>query len=116
MPNIRPILSIALLLAAGLNGIALGQQGSGMGAPTGGPSGNFLGPPSGNAGDFLGDWKFTWDGHFDSRCPCRGRLTIGVSQSYLSNMEHGRVEIGVEILLTISRRYGKSLEWLLMGD
>ena len=42
--------------------------------------------------------------------------SIGVSQSYLSNMEHGRVEIGVEILLTISRRYGKSLEWLLMGD
>jgi transcriptional regulator with XRE-family HTH domain len=42
--------------------------------------------------------------------------SIGVSQSYLSNMEHGRVEIGVEILLTISRRYGKSLEWVLMGD
>ena len=80
MPNIRSTLAIALLLAAGLSGIALGQEGSGMGAPVGGPSGNFLGPPQGTVGDFLGDWKMTWDGHVDSRCPCHGRLTISVDE------------------------------------
>jgi len=41
---------------------------------------------------------------------------IGVSQNYLSNMEHGKVEIGAEILLRISREYGRSLEWLLVGE
>jgi len=41
---------------------------------------------------------------------------IGVSQSYLSTMEHGQVEIGAEILLTISREFKKSLEWLLTGN
>jgi transcriptional regulator with XRE-family HTH domain len=41
---------------------------------------------------------------------------IGVSQNYLSAMEHGKVQIGAEILLTISREFGKSLEWLLVGD
>jgi len=40
---------------------------------------------------------------------------IGVSQSYLSIMEHGQKEIGAEILLKISREFGKSLEWLLTG-
>jgi transcriptional regulator with XRE-family HTH domain len=40
---------------------------------------------------------------------------IGVSQSYLSTAEHGHVEIGAEILLAISREFGKSLEWLLTG-
>ena len=40
---------------------------------------------------------------------------IGVSQSYLSAMERGTVEIGAEILLKISRRSGKSMEWLLTG-
>lgn len=40
---------------------------------------------------------------------------IGVSQNYLSAMEHGKVQIGAEILLTISEQYGKSLEWLLTG-
>ena len=29
---------------------------------------------------------------------------IGISQSYLSTMERGKVEIGAEILLRISRR------------
>src|SRR6516225_3405775 len=80
VPNIRSTLAIALLLAAGLDGIVLGQDGSGMGAPVGGPSGNFLGPPQGTVGDFLGDWKMTWDGHVDSRCPCHGRLTISVGE------------------------------------
>jgi transcriptional regulator with XRE-family HTH domain len=40
---------------------------------------------------------------------------IGISQKYLSTMEHGKVEIGAEILLRISREFGKSIEWLLMG-
>ena len=40
---------------------------------------------------------------------------MGVSQSYLSMMERGRVEIGAEILLRISREFGKSMEWLLTG-
>jgi transcriptional regulator with XRE-family HTH domain len=41
---------------------------------------------------------------------------IGVSQNYLSTMEHGKVEIGAVILLKISREFEKSLEWLLTGD
>jgi transcriptional regulator with XRE-family HTH domain len=41
--------------------------------------------------------------------------SIGVSQSYLSNMENGRVEVGAAILLSVGQRYGKSLEWLLTG-
>jgi len=40
---------------------------------------------------------------------------IGVSQNYLSVMERGKVEIGAEILLRISREFDKSLEWLLTG-
>lgn len=41
---------------------------------------------------------------------------VGVSQNYLSTMEHGKVEIGAEILLRISREFGKSIEWLLTGE
>lgn len=41
---------------------------------------------------------------------------IGVSQSYLSAVEHGRNEIGAEVLLAISREFGKSMEWLLTGE
>ena len=41
---------------------------------------------------------------------------IGVSQSYLSTVEHGLGEIGAEVLLAISREFGKSLEWLLTGN
>jgi len=41
---------------------------------------------------------------------------IGISQNYLSTMEHGKVEIGAEILLRISLEFGKSLEWLLTGE
>jgi transcriptional regulator with XRE-family HTH domain len=40
---------------------------------------------------------------------------IGVSQNYLSVMEHGGAEIGAGILLAISREFHKSLEWLLTG-
>jgi transcriptional regulator with XRE-family HTH domain len=41
---------------------------------------------------------------------------IGVSQSYLSAVERGRNEAGAEVLLAISREFGKSLEWLLTGE
>jgi transcriptional regulator with XRE-family HTH domain len=41
---------------------------------------------------------------------------IGISQNYLSTMERGKVEIGAEILLWISRQFGKSVEWLLTGE
>jgi len=40
---------------------------------------------------------------------------IGISQNYLATMEHGKVEIGAEILLRIGREFGKSIEWLLTG-
>jgi transcriptional regulator with XRE-family HTH domain len=41
---------------------------------------------------------------------------IGISQSYLSTAERGKVEIGAQVLLAISRRFGRSLEWLLTGN
>ncbi len=40
---------------------------------------------------------------------------IGISQNYLSMMEHGKVEIGAEILLRISREFETSVEQLLTG-
>jgi len=43
-------------------------------------------------------------------------VTIGVSQGHLSYMERGEKEIGAEILLRISSEFGKSIEWLLLGD
>jgi transcriptional regulator with XRE-family HTH domain len=41
---------------------------------------------------------------------------IGVSQGYLSTVEHGQGEIGAEVLLAISREFRKSIEWLLTGE
>jgi transcriptional regulator with XRE-family HTH domain len=41
---------------------------------------------------------------------------IGISQNYLSTMERGNVQIGSEILLRISREFGKSIEWILTGE
>jgi transcriptional regulator with XRE-family HTH domain len=41
---------------------------------------------------------------------------IGISQNYLSTMERGNVQIGSEILLNMSREFGKSMEWLLTGE
>jgi hypothetical protein len=35
--------------------------------------------------------------------------------SFSPTMEHGKVEIGAEILLRISREFGKSIEWLPTG-
>jgi hypothetical protein len=46
------------------------------GPPAGGPTGQFIGPPSGNSANFLGVWNLTWDGPMGSQCPCRGTLTI----------------------------------------
>jgi transcriptional regulator with XRE-family HTH domain len=40
---------------------------------------------------------------------------IGVSQGYLSMIEHGKGEIGAEVLLALSHEFGKSIEWLLTG-
>ncbi len=41
---------------------------------------------------------------------------IGVSQGHFSYIERGEKEIGAEILLRISREFGKSIEWLLTGQ
>jgi len=41
---------------------------------------------------------------------------IGVSQGFISAIERGEKEIGAEILLRISREFGKSIEWLLTGE
>jgi transcriptional regulator with XRE-family HTH domain len=41
---------------------------------------------------------------------------IGVSQGYLSTLEHGLGEIGAAVLLSISREFGRSIEWLLTGE
>jgi transcriptional regulator with XRE-family HTH domain len=41
---------------------------------------------------------------------------IGLSQGHLSYIERGEKEIGAEILLNISREFGRSIEWLLTGE
>jgi transcriptional regulator with XRE-family HTH domain len=41
---------------------------------------------------------------------------LGVSQGYLSMIEHGRGEVGAEVLLAISREFDRPLEWLLTGE
>ena len=41
---------------------------------------------------------------------------IGVTQSYLSALEHGSKEPGAAVLLAISRAFGKSVDWLLTGE
>jgi transcriptional regulator with XRE-family HTH domain len=41
---------------------------------------------------------------------------IAISQTYVSEMEHGRVEVGAEILLRIAWEFGKTIEWLLTGE
>jgi transcriptional regulator with XRE-family HTH domain len=40
---------------------------------------------------------------------------LEVSQGQLSRYEKGKSEIGAEVLLRISHRFGKSIEWLLTG-
>ena len=41
---------------------------------------------------------------------------IGVTQGYLSSMEHGKKEVSAEILLRISREFERSVDWLLTGE
>jgi transcriptional regulator with XRE-family HTH domain len=41
---------------------------------------------------------------------------IGVTQSYLSALEHGEKEPGSAVLLAISKEFGKSADWLLTGQ
>jgi transcriptional regulator with XRE-family HTH domain len=40
---------------------------------------------------------------------------LGVSQAQLSRYEKGKSEMGAEVLLRISRKFGKSMEWVLTG-
>jgi hypothetical protein len=68
------LIVLILLMTAALP--ALAQL---SGPPAGAPTGQFLGPPTGNAGDFLGVWELAWDGPIDFRCPCRGSLTISTN-------------------------------------
>ena len=41
---------------------------------------------------------------------------LGVSQAQLSRYEKGKSEMGAEVLLRISRKFGKSMEWVLTGE
>ena len=41
---------------------------------------------------------------------------IGVAQSYLSALEHGKKEPGSGVLLAISREFDKSVDWILTGQ
>ena len=40
---------------------------------------------------------------------------VGISQSQLSRYEKGDSEIGGEVLLRISQKFARSIEWLLTG-
>ena len=40
---------------------------------------------------------------------------IGISQTYVSDMERGKVEVGSEILLRVAIEFGRTIEWLLTG-
>jgi len=41
---------------------------------------------------------------------------IGITQSHLSALERGDNEPGASVLLSISRAFGKSVDWLLTGE
>jgi transcriptional regulator with XRE-family HTH domain len=41
---------------------------------------------------------------------------IGVTQSYLSALEHGEKEPGSAVLLAIGKEFGRSVDWLLTGQ
>jgi len=40
---------------------------------------------------------------------------LGVTQGHLSRIEAGESRTSIEILLSISRLYGKSMNWILTG-
>ena len=42
--------------------------------------------------------------------------SLGIGQSYLSAIERGLKEPSAAILLRIAKLYGKTIEWLLIGD
>jgi hypothetical protein len=69
------LLALAAVVASGAIVAAHAQL---SGPPAGGPTGQFLGPPSGNANDFLGDWVLSWDGPPEFNCPCRGTLSVHI--------------------------------------
>ncbi len=46
----------------------------------------------------------------------RGEKNCCEMSRTLRKAEHGRNEVGAEVLLAISREFGKSLEWLLIGE
>ena len=41
---------------------------------------------------------------------------LGISQAQLSRYEKGKSEMGAAVLLRIARKFGKSMEWVLMGE
>jgi transcriptional regulator with XRE-family HTH domain len=41
---------------------------------------------------------------------------IGVTQGHLSVLERGEAQAGADVLLAISREFGKSVDWLLTGE
>jgi hypothetical protein len=41
---------------------------------------------------------------------------LGISQGQLSRYEKGESEIGAAVLLRLSRKSGKTMEWLLTGS
>jgi transcriptional regulator with XRE-family HTH domain len=41
---------------------------------------------------------------------------VGVSEGYFSLLERGEVEGGAAVRLSISREFGKSVDWLLTGE
>jgi len=40
---------------------------------------------------------------------------LGISQGQLSRYEQGSSEIGAEVLIRLSRKSGRTIEWLLTG-
>jgi transcriptional regulator with XRE-family HTH domain len=40
---------------------------------------------------------------------------LGISQGQLSRYEKGKSDISAEVLLRISQRFGRSIEWILTG-
>jgi transcriptional regulator with XRE-family HTH domain len=41
---------------------------------------------------------------------------LGIAQSQLSRIERGQLAPSVEVLLRLSERYGKSVDWMLTGQ
>ena len=41
---------------------------------------------------------------------------LGISQGQLSKIESGKLPPTVEVLIRLTKRFGKSADWILMGD